>query len=214
MCGCDALPPCHDPQARVDADHRPGTRNSRNRLGTGRDAVPSNRHDLATSRPRSPRLALSLTSLAACGGDDGDVATDPTPTTPTATAEPTAPTAEPEPGSLPDFPYADYAYTLQMQCFCANIDQEYRITVAGGAVERGDLGDGRRRATRPETPVADEYAKVTIQDIIDKGNDPKAAHVDVEWPAGQLYPDSVYVDQDKLVADEEVTWVISEVETA
>ena len=158
-------------------------------------------------------LALSLTSLAACGGGDGDVATDTTPTTPTATAEPTAPTAEPEPGSLPDFPYADYAYTLQMQCYCANIDQEYRITVAGGAVSGvtwGTDGDGHQAGDA----VADEYAKVTIQDIIAKGNDPKAAHVDVEWPAGQLYPDSVYVDKDKLVADEEVTWVISEVETA
>ena len=52
---------------------------------------------------------------------------------------------------------------------------------------------------------------MTIQDVIDKGNDPKAAQVDVEWPAGQDYPTSVYVDQDKMVADEEVTWVISDV---
>ena len=158
-------------------------------------------------------LALSLASLAACGGDDGEVATDTSPTTATAEPTPTAPTVEPEPGSLPDFPYADYAYTLQMQCYCANIDQKYRITVAGGTasgVTWATDGDGHQAGDA----VADEYAKVTIQDIIDKGNDPKAAQVDVEWPAGQLYPDSVYVDQDKMVADEEVTWVISEVETA
>ena len=100
-----------------------------------------------------------------------------------------------------------------MQCYCANIDQKYRITVAGGTasgVTWATDGDGHQAGDA----VADEYAKVTIQDIIDKGNDPKAAHVDVEWPAGQVYPDSVYVDQDKMVADEEVTWVISEVETA
>ena len=33
---------------------------------------------------------------------------------------------------LPDYPYADYAYTLGMQCFCATFDQRYRITVAPG----------------------------------------------------------------------------------
>ena len=54
---------------------------------------------------------------------------------------------------------------------------------------------------------------MTIQDVIDKGNDPKAAQVEVDWPAGQDYPTSIYVDKDKMVADEEVTWVISEVQT-
>ena len=111
-------------------------------------------------------------------------------------ADPTAPTAGPEPGSLPDFPYPDYAYTLEMQCYCANIDQKYRITVAGGKVSGvtwATDGDGHQVGEE----VADEYAKMTIQDIIDRGNDPEAAQVDVEWPAGQLYPDSVYVDQDK-----------------
>ena len=53
---------------------------------------------------------------------------------------------------------------------------------------------------------------MTIQDIIDLGNDPDAAQVDVEWPAGQEYPTSVYIDKDKMTADEEVTYVISDVE--
>jgi len=159
-----------------------------------------------------------VSSLAACGGDDGGAtATDTSPTTgaTTATAEPTpsGPTAEPEPGSLPDFPYQDYAYTLEMRCFCANFDQKYRITVAGGevsAVTWATEGDGHDAGDA----VTDEYLHVTIQDIIDQGNDPKAAQVDIEWPVGQAWPDSVYVDKDKMVADEEVTWVISEVETA
>ena len=37
---------------------------------------------------------------------------------------------------------------------------------------------------------------------------------DVEWPVGQDYPTSIFVDQDKMVADEEVTWVISDVQPA
>jgi len=96
---------------------------------------------------------------------------------------------------------------------CANQDQQYRITVAGGEVSDvtwATEGDGHAVGD----PVSDEYAQVTIQDVIDKGNDPDAAQVDVEWPAGQDHPSSIYVDQDKMVADEEVTWVISDVEPA
>jgi hypothetical protein len=165
-------------------------------------------------------LAVSLSaSLAACGGDadDGQVATDTSPTTGTTTApaepSPSGPTVTPEAGSLPDFPYADYSYSLEMRCYCANQDQKYRITVAGGEVTDvawATEGDGHAVGD----PVSDEYARVTIQDVIDKGNDPEAAQVDVEWPSGQDYPTSVYVDQDKMVADEEVTWVISEVQPA
>jgi hypothetical protein len=166
-------------------------------------------------------LAVSLSAtLAACGGDadDGQVATDTSPTTaPTSTTtvepSPSGPTAVPEAGSLPDYPYADYSYSLEMRCYCANQDQQYRITVAGGEVTDvtwATEGDGHAVGD----PVSDEYARVTIQDVIDKGNDPEAAQVDVEWPAGQDYPSSIYVDQDQMVADEEVTWVISDVEPA
>ena len=159
-------------------------------------------------------LAVSLSaSLAACGGDadDGQVASDTSPTSAPAEPTPSGPTIAPEAGSLPDYPYADYSYSLEMRCYCANQDQQYRITVAGGEVTDvtwATEGDGHAVGD----PVSDEYARVTIQDVIDKGNDPKAAQVDVEWPAGQDYPSSVYVDQDKMVADEEVTWVISDVQ--
>jgi len=161
-------------------------------------------------------LAVSLSaSLAACGGDadDGQVATDTSPTSAPAEPTPSGPTVAPEAGSLPDYPYADYSYSLEMRCYCANQDQQYRITVAGGEVTDvtwATEGDGHAVGD----PVGDEYARVTIQDVIDKGNDPEAAQVDVEWPAGQDYPSSIYVDQDKMVADEEVTWVISDVEPA
>ena len=172
-----------------------------------------------TSRTRalvtSFALAAALaTTLTACGGDDeAATATDTAPTTATAEPTPTAPTVEPEPGSLPDFPYTDYAYTLEMRCFCANVDQKYRIEVAGGVVSGVTWAtDGEGHQTGDA--VADDYLEVTIQDLIDKGNDPKAAQVDVEWPAGQLWPTSIYVDGDKMIADDEVTWVISDVEPA
>jgi hypothetical protein len=171
---------------------------------------------------RRRTAALLLTSalafsLAACGGDDGlQVATDPGPTDTSTSASipptPTGPTVAPKPGSLPDFPYADYAYTLEQRCFCANIDQKYRVTVVGGKateVTWATAGDSHQVGD----PVPDDakYLMLSIQDIVDQGNDPKAARIEVEWPAGQLYPTSVYIDRDKMIADEEVTWVISDV---
>ena len=171
----------------------------------------------AVRAPLAALAALLAVTLTACGGDAGDdVATDPAADTPGTTAPPTptAPTVAPEPGSLPDFPYTDYAYTLEQRCFCANIDQRYRVTVAAGqatSVTFATPGEGHEVGDR--VPQG-KYLMLSIQDIIDQGNDPEAAQVKVDWPAGQLYPSSVYVDRDKLIADEEVTWVISEVEPA
>jgi Family of unknown function (DUF6174) len=157
-------------------------------------------------------IALTAT-LSACGGDAGsEVATDPAPTTATATPTP-SPTATPTVGTYPAYPHPDYTYTMGMQCFCANIDQGYRITVVGGEVTDvtwATAGDGHQVGD----PVNDDYLGVTIQDIIDRANDTEAAEVKVDWPAGQDYPNSVYVDQKKTMADEEITYLISDVEVA
>jgi len=174
-------------------------------------------HHLAT-------LAVAATlalGLGACGGDAGTgVASDTSPsstaaspTSPAASPSPTAPTEEPKPGSLPDFPYQAYAFTLGHTCFCASIDQRYRVTVTDGEVSSitfATAGEGHQVGD----PVDGGYLRLTIQDIIDRGNDPKMAKVIVKWPPGQLYPDSVYLDQMANVADEEVTWLISEVDPA
>jgi hypothetical protein len=158
--------------------------------------------------------ALLALTLTACGGDAGaDTATDPAgdPTVST-TPTPTAPTVAPKPGSLPDFPYTDYAYTLEQRCFCANVDQKYRITVVDGKateVTWATAGDGHQ--VGDAVPGDAKYLMLSIQDLIDQGNDAKAAQIKVDWPAGQLDPSRVFIDQDKMIADEEVTWVISDV---
>ena len=167
-------------------------------------------------RRRTAAIALTSAlalSVAACGGDDGtQVATDPG--SDASTTAPVAPTVAPKPGSLPAYPYTDYTYTLEQRCFCANIDQKYRLTVEGGravSVTWATAGEGHEVG---DAVPDGEYLMLSIQDIIDLGNDQKAAKVDVDWPAGQLYPTSVYIDQDKMIADEEVTWVISDVVNA
>ena len=167
-----------------------------------------------------PALAALLAAalLSACGGHAGaDIVADPAGSpsaspaaSPTASPSPTAPTEAPKPGQLPDFPYADYSYTLGMACFCAFVDQRWRITVADGEVTDvawATAGQGHQAGDR----VGDQALSLpTIQDVIDKGNDPGAAEVRVYWPAGQLYPHSVYVDQLANAADDEISYVLTD----
>lgn len=171
-----------------------------------------------TSRTSLAAAATLLTlTLSACGQSSGaDTAADPAadPATPSATPTPTGPSTAPKPGSLPDFPYADYAYTLEQRCFCANIHQKYRIVVRGGNVTEVTWATpGEGHAVGDAVP-GDLQVALTIQDIIDLGNDRRAAEVEVDWPSGQLYPTSVYVDRDKTIADEEGAWVVSDVQPA
>ncbi len=185
------------------------------------DATPYRRTDMSPTRHLTGRLAALavaaalVAAMSGCGsGAAGDVATDAggTTTSATPTPSPSLPTEAPKPPNLPDFPYADYSYTLGQLCFCATIDQRYRVTVVDGKVTEvtwATEGEGHEVGD----PIDAPFLRLTIQDIIDRGNEPGLAEVKVDWPAGQAYPNSVYLDQMANVADEEVTWLISDVET-
>jgi hypothetical protein len=167
-------------------------------------------------------LALSFAalivplSLAACGtSDDGpDVATDPAPTTATSTATP-SPTAAPTVGTYPAFEPADYTFELTVSCFCAGAGAPIKVTVANaevvGAIYTAD-DTGRGGTQAGDTP--DHGFWLTVNDVIDRANDTKAAKVDVDWPAGQDYPNSVYVDGSTNIADDEIGYTITHVEVA
>ena len=71
---------------------------------------------------------------------------------------------------------------------------------------------GGRDGNIQQGDPADKIFWLTINDVIDKANDTEAAQVDVEWPAGQDYPDSVYVDGDQQIADDEIGYTIAKVE--
>ena len=180
--------------------------------------------DAPSTRPNPMRsVALSVAalllplSLAACGSsDDGDdVATDPEPT---ATSTPTpSPTAAPTVGTYPEFEPTDYTFELTVTCFCMGAGAPVVVTVADAEVVAAVYGMGQSGGRDGEIHAGDPAEKnfwLTINDVIEKANDTESARVDVEWPAGQDYPTSIYVDQDKMVADEEVTWVISDVQPA
>ncbi|QIG44000.1 hypothetical protein G5V58_15550 [Nocardioides anomalus] len=140
----------------------------------------------------SAATLLSVLALGACGSDDdpGDVAADPAPTSATAT-----PTAAPTRGSYPDFGPTDYTYQLTVQCFCANAGTPMTVTVRDDQVVGDDSG-----------------LALTLDQIIDKANDLTADVVKVDWPAGQDYPTSVYVDGKKDVADDEVGYSVADVQ--
>jgi hypothetical protein len=156
-------------------------------------------------------LLLPL-ALAGCGsGDDGDVAADPAPTSATSTPTP-SPTASPTVGTYPEFAPTDYTYVLTVTCFCAFAGSPVEVTVAdaevvGAVYSQDDSGRGDVHAGDP----ADHAYWLTINDVIAKANDTSADKVTVDWPAGQDYPSSVFVDPHKNMADEETGYTIADV---
>lgn len=141
--------------------------------------------------------------LSSCGTGNRDTAIDPG-------AQPsTQPTAVPTVGTYPSFEPTDYAYTLRVSCFCADANVPVRVHVAGGEVTSAIYARDGRGYDQGD-PV-DDFHRLTINDVIDAANDTGAYSVQVEWPAGQDHPDSVYVDQDDHIMDEEVGYAISDV---
>ncbi|HWJ07819.1 MAG TPA: DUF6174 domain-containing protein [Nocardioides sp.] len=162
-----------------------------------------------------PALAALLAlGLSACGSDDDGRAADPageatssdapsgtssgTPPTTTASDDPTA-------RQWPTFAATDYTYRLEVLCFCP-MTGPLQVTVADGevtsAVRLQPPGKGR---------PAPEFARLSIDDIIDKANDPSVFEADVTWPAGADHPSKVAIDQIENATDDEVTYTISKV---
>lgn len=145
--------------------------------------------------------------LSSCGSSSGDTAIDPG-TEPSAPPT-TQPTTQPTVGTYPSYGPTDYTYTLRVTCFCPDAGVPIRVQVAGGEVTSAVYARDGRGHDRGDP--ADEFRRLTINDVIDAANDTDAHSVEVEWPAAQGHPDSVYVDQDDHMIDEEVGYAISDV---
>lgn len=157
-------------------------------------------------RPLLP-LALLLGALlaAGCGESDGTRAADTTPR-PTSSATPDgAGSSSPEPTPWPAFEPADYVYRLEVLCFCPLLGP-VRVTVEDGEVVSARSISGETRGEE-----APEYARLTIDDIIARANDPRVAKADVTWPDGQDHPSTVAIDQIANATDDEVTYTIRNV---
>jgi hypothetical protein len=156
--------------------------------------------------------AFAIGALAGCGGDDGkdtskDTATDPASSSPT-TTEPTEP---PTVGTYPDFDAASYSFLLEQVCYCP-ITGPARVTVEDGEVTSAVIAEGGHGVKKgSDAPV---YLRLTINDVIARANDTGAAEVVVDWPEGQDWPSSVAVDQIENAVDDEVTYLIRDVQVS
>jgi hypothetical protein len=151
-------------------------------------------------------VALLATALAGCGSA-ADVAQERD--HPTPAPIPTVPTTTPPTGTYPAYPHDDYTFVLNLSCFCADRGVPSRITVEDGTVTSAVyLRNGRGHHAGDPAP---KWLWITLADVIDAANDTEAAQVDVTWPAGQEYPTRVYVDQDRMMADEEIGYSVSDV---
>lgn len=151
---------------------------------------------------------LAITALTGCSGDDdGDTATDPSSKSPTTTA-PTDPATV---GTYPELDAANYSYLLEQLCYCP-VTGPVLVTVEDGEVASAVItkrGHGMKKGS--DAPV---YLQLTINDVIARANDTDAAEVVVDWPDGQDWPNSVAVDQIENAVDDEVTYVIRDVQVS
>lgn len=174
-----------------------------------------------------------LATLNACGGDDADTAKDPAsdgsstagPSTTDSSGSATSPDSHPsstgstgstgstsgsaKPGRYPSFDAEDYTYVLDTICYCPLLGPT-RIKVEDGEVSSAvAVRGGRGIKAGSQAP---DQRRLTINDIIDKANDPQVDDVRVDWPDDQDWPNRVQIDQLKRAIDDEITYVIKKVE--
>ncbi|PWN01479.1 hypothetical protein DJ010_18185 [Nocardioides silvaticus] len=156
--------------------------------------------------------ALALSVLAGCSGDDDDspTANDPAGASSESESGSTTPSEEPTVGTYPEFAEPDYTYVLEQTCFCP-LAGPVEITVEDGEVTSAVVLKGMRGGLK-KGDDAPEYLWKTLNEVIDEANDTEAFKVDVAWPEGQDWPDSVSVDRMENAVDEEVYYTVHDVE--
>lgn len=168
----------------------------------------------------APAVLTAALALAGCGASDTvtDAAADePTTSAGTSTPEPSdepIPTPEPtlEPGSYPAYPADDYSYVLRLQCYCPSVNEPIAVTVTDGEVSEAVWAE-----KGPDHAAGDpvgEWGELTLDQIIEKANDPEMFKVLVDWEAGSPHPTKVSLDQEEMMVDEEITYLISDVQPA
>ena len=61
-------------------------------------------------------------------------------------------------------------------------------------------------------PGAPAYLHTTIPEIVESALDPRVDEVTLDWPADQAWPDSASLDPIRNGADDEIGYVIADVE--
>jgi hypothetical protein len=156
-------------------------------------------------------VVVLLAGLTACARENDEETVHDEATTPSATAstgDEATGSASGGPGTYPLFAPEDYVYRLEVICFCPQVGA-VRVEVADGEVVSARTLRGGRGVTKgAEAP---DFARLTINDVIEIANDPSASSVEVTWPDGQDYPSVVDVDRIERATDDEVTYTIKNV---
>lgn len=172
------------------------------------------RRPFATAASTLTIGAALATGLAACGSDDDGVARDAGGASESSASPDSTDTGDspgggsPSASAWPEFAPTDYTYRLEVLCFCPQVGQvQVRVVDGEVAAARSVTGPAKGRPA----PV---FARLTINDIIAKANDPAVAEAEVVWPDGQDHPTSVAIDQIENAIDDEVTYTIKAVQVA
>jgi hypothetical protein len=156
-------------------------------------------------------LATLLTAaIAGCGSE---TATDPGDAADTPGSPSASPTASPTTGTYPEFPHEDYSYTLRLRCYCAAFGNPIRVTVADDEITSATWARNGHGTVKGEE-VTEEWARLTLDDIIAAANDTEADVVEVDWAEDADHPTRVSVDRDTDAVDEEITYVVSDVQVS
>ena len=181
-----------------------------------------------TLLPAGALAAVLALLLAGCGdvggndngrdnGSDNGTGVDPgaaASTTPSPTPSPTGTVSTTQKiGEHPAYPHADYSYDLEVQCFCPSFGQPVRVTVQDGEVASAvwtKKGPGHARGAE----ATEEWVRLSINEVLSEAADPRWDAVEVTWPAGQDHPDRVAIDRVENAVDDEVTYLLRNVEPA
>lgn len=152
-------------------------------------------------------LALALTAtLAACGSEtdaDDDV---------TGQDETTSQSPDTT-GEWPEFEPESYTFVYSRSCRCPDAATKIEVTVVDGKPTGATYAENGRGFKKGD-PAESVIHKITIDDLIDEANSEDADVVEVDWPEGQDYPTSVFVDQDERGVDDEITFTIHSVQVS
>ncbi|TIC87392.1 hypothetical protein E8D34_09680 [Nocardioides sp. GY 10113] len=144
-------------------------------------------------------LGLAL-AVAGCAGND-----DPDEATPASTAPLTTSGLEDE----RTFEPATYRYRLELRCHCPTTGK-VEVRVRDGEARSAKLATGPDRGK-----AAPEAYLLTIAEILSDAALPgEEGEAEVVWPASSEWPTKVYVDRNKRAVDDEVTYLISDVDIA
>ena len=106
----------------------------------------------------------------------------------------------------------DYAYTLSVGCFCW-FRSPLRITVEDGAVVDVEIVEPPDDASSDADPIVAQWS-LTLRELtaLVRRAEREAAQADVSYDAAYGFPTTAYIDWNRGIADDEVSYRVTDFE--